>query len=391
MKTVKAFTWKTVVLFVAMLAILIGFGSVMGFANFFSTLMATSHDLLLHTVFFIMAIAVVAGAFGGFLAEFGILALLNRLLAPFVRLLWGLPGAASVGAITTFISDNPAIIALGKDRNFIRYFEEWQKPTLTNFGTSFGMGLIVIAYMMSLGYFLPAGIGFLGALIGSIISTRLMLRFTRRSLIESKRQEKPGSSENESNKVDGSDLDPHSWLDYREIKEGPVFRRFLESLLDGGKNGLKIGIQIIPGVLVICTMVLLITLGPGPEGYNGSAYQGIPLLSGIGRVAFAPLKWLFGFTSPDALAFPVTALGAVGAAMGLVPRFAAEGLIGPGDIAVFTAMGMTWSGFLSTHIAMMDVMGFRSLTGKAMLSHTIGGIVAGVSANYLFKLVIFLG
>ena len=384
MKRVKAFTWRTVVLFVALLGVLIGFGSVMGFANFFSTVMATSHDLLLNTVFFIMAIAVVAGALGGFLAEFGILALLNRLLAPVVRLLWGLPGAASVGAITTFISDNPAIIALGRDRNFIRYFEEYQKPALTNFGTSFGMGLIVIAYMMSLGYFVPAAVGFIGALAGSVVSTRLMLAFSRRSMGLSGDTEPISGRPPEK---DGGDLDPHSWLDYREIKDGPVFRRFLESLLDGGKNGLKIGIQIVPGVLVICTLVLLVTLGPGPEGYDGTAYQGIPLLSTLGRWIYAPLRWLFGFTSPDALAFPVTALGAVGAAMGLVPRFAAEGLIGPVDIAVFTAIGMTWSGFLSTHIAMMDVMGFRSLTGRAMLSHTVGGIVAGISAHYLFVLV----
>ncbi|MCG8453030.1 MAG: hypothetical protein MI717_07610 [Spirochaetales bacterium] len=385
MKKVKAFTWRTVVLLIGLLALLAYFGHVMGFAAFFSTVMATSHDLLLNTVFFIMGIAVVAGALGGFLAEFGILALLNRVLAPVVRLLWGLPGAASVGAITTFISDNPAIIALGKDQNFIRYFEEYQKPALTNFGTSFGMGLIVIAYMMSLGYFSSAIVGFAGALVGSVVSTRLMLAFTKKSMKNSGEWNSSSSDDGE-RKEDGNDLDPHSWLEYREIKDGPVFRRFLESLLDGGSNGLKIGMQIVPGVLVICTMVLLVTMGPGESGYDGSAYQGIPLLSGLGRWIQKPLEFLFGFTSPDSLAFPVTALGAVGAAMALVPRFLSEGLAGPVDVAVFTAMGMTWSGFLSTHIAMMDVMGFRSLTGKAMLSHTVGGICAGVAAHYLFRL-----
>lgn len=36
--------------------------SVMGVGNMFNTLMATAHDLLLNTVFFIMAIAVLTGA-----------------------------------------------------------------------------------------------------------------------------------------------------------------------------------------------------------------------------------------------------------------------------------------------------------------------------------------
>lgn len=50
-------------------------------------------------------------------------------------------------------------------------------------------------------------------------------------------------------------------------------------------------------------------------------------------------------------------------------------------------MGMTWSGYLSTHVAMMDSLGYRKLTGKAILSHTIGGLVAGISANIIYSLV----
>jgi len=46
------------------------FISVMGSANFFKTLMATAHDLLLNTVFFIMAVAVLTGAFASLLYEF---------------------------------------------------------------------------------------------------------------------------------------------------------------------------------------------------------------------------------------------------------------------------------------------------------------------------------
>jgi len=39
---------------------------------------------------------------------------------------------------------------------------------------------------------------------------------------------------------------------------------------------------------------------------------------------------------------------------------------------------------------MMDSLGYRQLTSKAILSHTIGGIAAGVSAHYVYLLVMFL-
>ena len=57
------------------------------------------------------------------------------------------------------------------------------------------------------------------------------------------------------------------------------------------------------------------------------------------------------------------------------------------DVAVFTAMCMCWSGYLSTHVAMMSSLKVNKLTGKAILSHTIGGLCAGVAANWIFKLV----
>ncbi|MDU4881385.1 MAG: hypothetical protein E6X57_13390, partial [Clostridioides difficile] len=92
-------------------------------------------------------------------------------------------------------------------------------------------------------------------------------------------------------------------------------------------------------------------------------------------------------TSPEAIAFPITSLGAVGAAMSLVPEFIKSGAITPNDIAVFTAMGMCWSGYLSTHIGMMDALNARQLAGKAILSHTIGGLCAGAAAHFIFTLV----
>ena len=53
-------------------------------------------------------------------------------------------------------------------------------------------------------------------------------------------------------------------------------------------------------------------------------------------------------------------------------------------IAVFTAMCMCWSGYLSTHVSMMDLLGETRFTGKAILSHTLGGIVAGMSAHWFY-------
>ena len=96
--------------------------------------------------------------------------------------------------------------------------------------------------------------------------------------------------------------------------------------------------------------------------------------------------WLFGFESGALVGFPITALGAVGAAIGLVPTFDAMGIINNNAIAVFTAMGMCWSGYLSTHTAMLDSLGYRKLIGKAIGAHTIGGLCAGVAAHWLYVL-----
>ena len=95
-------------------------------------------------------------------------------------------------------------------------------------------------------------------------------------------------------------------------------------------------------------------------------------------------EWLFGFNDPHLVAFPITALGAVGAALSLVPGFIEHGWVDGNAIAVFTAIGMCWSGFLSTHTAMLDSLGYRDLTPKAIIAHTIGGIVAAVCAHLVY-------
>ena len=53
---------------------------------------------------------------------------------------------------------------------------------------------------------------------------------------------------------------------------------------------------------------------------------------------------------------------------------------------MFTAIGMCWSGFLSTHTAMLDSLGYRDLTPKAILAHFCGGLVAAITAHWIFAL-----
>src|SRR6056297_753345 len=156
-----------------------GLGYKMGVTNMLNTLMNTAWDLLMNTVFFIMGITVLSGALGKLLIEFGVVRLLEFILKPFMKPLYHLPGVASLAALMTFFSDNPAIISLFKDKNFASYFRNYELISLTNFGTAFGMGLIVITFMTVLGFFWPAIIGLGGVFIGSIVSTRLMQRLIR--------------------------------------------------------------------------------------------------------------------------------------------------------------------------------------------------------------------
>ena len=359
---------------VIVVAIFGGIGSVMGLPNMLNTIMKTAHDLLLNTVFYLMAICVITGALGAIFVEFGVVNLLERILRPMMKPLFNLPGVASLGAVMTFLSDNPAIISLAKDKRFSSYFKKFQLISLTNFGTAFGMGLLVIVFMISQGYFVEPFIGLLGAFIGCICSTRLMQRFVCKAHPEFKEEFAAVLDENDMKAGD-------------EVKETSMFTRILNSLLDGGKTGVDVGLSIIPGVLIISTFVMILTFGAGSNGtYDGAAYEGIEFLPLVfGKINFI-FEWLFGFEHPALMAFPITSLGAVGAALSLVPEFAAQHIINGNAIAVFTAIGMCWSGYLSTHTAMLDALGYRKLTSKAILAHTIGGLVAGVSAHWLFVL-----
>ena len=358
------------------LAFFVYLGSQMGVANMLNTLMNTAYKLLMETVLYIMAIAVLAGAISALFSEFGVIALLNKLLSPVVELLYGLPGASAVGIFTTYLSDNPAILTLADDNNFRRYFKKYQLPALTNIGTSFGMGLIITTFMLGLGrnFGTAVLVGNLGAIIGSIISTRLMLGCTRKLYGTEAPCELSDSDE---------DIDIRK---YRKVREESSARRLMDAMLEGGKTGVDMGLSVIPGVLIICTLVLMLTNGMPQGGYTGGAYEGVALLPWLGQKLSFIIQPLFGFQSPEAIAVPITSLGAAGAAIGIVEKLVQSRLAGAHDVAVFTAMCMCWSGYLSTHVAMMDALKSSHLTGKAILCHTIGGLCAGISANLLFQL-----
>ena len=380
-----AIGWEVAVFLVGFLGFFYLFARQMGLANTLNTIMNTAYDLLLNTVFYIMAVCVVMGAFSALFDEFGLVTLLNKLLEPLMYPVWGLPGAASLGIVTTFFSDNPAILALVDNTYFRHFFKKYQFPALVNLGTAFGMGLIVCTFMLSQpaakgeSFGTAVAVGLLGAVVGSVVSGRLMLRFTKRAYGLEAEMISDGMQDNLSRQNDKT---------MRPVRSGSVGARLMDAVLTGGAGGVKMGLGIVPGVLTICTFVMMLTNGPGAEGYTGAAYEGIRLLPMAAERLNFLLQPLFGFSSPECVSVPITAMGAAGAAIGLVPGLLSSGLADAGDVAVFTAMCMCWSGYISTHVSMMDELGCKELIGKALLSHTIGGVAAGAAAHYLFLLVL---
>lgn len=365
---------EAVVFLILLVVVFTLLGTRMGGANMIKTIMNTAHDLLLNTVFYLMGITVLTGALSKLMSEFGVVSLLEKVLRPLMKPLYNLPGVAALGGVMTFLSDNPAIIALSKDKKFASYFKKYQLISLTNFGTAFGMGFVVIVTMVGYTQVGAALVGFVGAICGSIISTRLMQRSCLKDYPE---LDSPVSATLEEGFPE---------LEEKQKKDS-VFMRFLNAILDGGKNGVELGLQIIPGVLIITTAVIMITFGPGEGGvYDGSSSQGVPILPWLAEKIHWVFEWLFGFKDMELIAFPMTALGAVGASLGLLPTFNAAGILDGNAIAVFTAIGMCWSGFLSTHTAMLDSLGYRKVISKALGAHTIAGLCAGVIAHFLFLL-----
>ena len=240
----------------------------MGAAPMLNTVMHTAHDLLLNTCFYLMAICVLTGALGKVFVEFGVVDLIEKILRPLMKPVFNLPGVASLGAVLTFLSDNPAIITLAKDTHFSGYFKKFQYISLTNFGTAFGMGLIVIVFMMGQGYMMEPLIGFLGACTGCVVSTRCMQYFVLKAY----------PAYREENALDSQKFKEMPEKVIHE-EEKSTFLRTLNSLLDGGKSGVEVGMSIIPGVLIISTLVMILTFGASKDGtFTGAAYEGIELL-----------------------------------------------------------------------------------------------------------------
>jgi hypothetical protein len=375
-KIVKAITTETIIALVVAGGMFAVFALQMGLAHALKTAMATAHDLILNTVFFLMGVIILAGAFTAVISEFGIVSVANRILSPLMKPLFGLPGATSVGAVATYLSDNPAIMPLSADKGFLKYFKKWQVTTLVNLGTVFGMGLIVTTFMLAQSSdSVPLGkavlLGNVGAILGGIVSVRLMGHFGKRKY---GKEQVVISEEDE-----GYDI-----LSYREVREGNVAQRTLQAMLDGGVHGVKTGFDIMPGVIIITTVVMMLAYGPNDGAYTGAAYEGIAFFPWIGAKLSFLIEPLFGFSNPEAIAFPVTSIGSVGAAIAMVPQFLESGIIGAKAVCVFTAIGICNAGFLSTHVGMMDGIRERSLTNIAIATHFAGGLCAGVIGHVLF-------
>ena len=370
--------------------ILFGYlSSVMGFTNMLNTIMRTAHDLLLNTVFYLMAMCVLTAALSRIFSVFGVVDLLQKMLKPVLRPLFNLPGVSSAGALMTFLSDKPAIISVAKNPQFARYFKRYQHISLVNFAGSYAMGLLVIIFMMGHGYYTEPLYGLVGAIIGSIIATRLMQRFVLKEHPEYKDENVIENKEQEM--VNGK------WINgkYETHPDDPrqtLFVRVLDALLDGGKSGVEVGLAIIPGVLIISTLVMMFTFSGDHEtgAYTGAAYQGTALLPYLAGKAGFVFRWLFGFNASELVAFPITALGTVGAALGLIPEMMSKGIIDSNAIAVFTAMGMCWSGFLSADAATLDSLGYRHFISRSFTCTFIGGISAGIITHWLYVLVTYI-
>lgn len=375
-RIVKAFSAESIVCLLVLIGLFSAFAAKMGLALAIKTMMGTAHDLILNTVFFLMGVIIIAGAFTSLISEFGVVSIANKLLSPLMKPLFGLPGATSVGVVATYLSDNPAIMPLSREKGFLKYFKRWQVATLVNLGTVFGMGLIVTTFMLSQStdarpLARAVMLGNLGALLGGIVSVRLIGIYGR------KKYGLDADVVTESN--EGYDI-----LKFREVRTGNVAQRTLQSLLDGGTHGVQTALDITPGIIIICTLVMMLAFGSKDGAYTGAAYEGIAFFPWVGAKLSFIIEPLFGFKNPEVIAFPVTTLGSVGAAIAMVPQFLETGLIGPKELCVLTAIGICNAGFLSTHVGMMDGIKERSLTNAAIACHAVGGVSAGIFAHLLF-------
>ncbi|MCI1997017.1 CD0519/CD1768 family membrane protein [Clostridium luticellarii] len=376
---------KGTYLCIGFIVLILGYlSSVMGVGKAFSVIMKTAHDLLINTAFYIMSVAVLAGAISSVFSEFGVTALLNKIISPIMKPLFKLPGAASLGAITCYFSDNPSIVINSRDPGYAKYFKKYQWATMINFGTTFGMGIIITGGILGIQggkYASGVVLGTICAFIGGALSTRLLMRKTKKMY---------GTEQTVGEEYLDAAIE-QAPKGYRKIREGSAFQRGLNATFDGGKSGVQLGLSIIPGILIFTTLVMILTNGPsivdGQAVYKGVAYEGTGLLKDIGDKLSFILTPLFGFANSEVLGPPLTSLGSCGASIAGAKQLAESGLLNGHDMAVYFAIAYCWAGFLSSHASIADSMKTREITTYAMMTHFIGGIVAGVIANYAYMLI----
>ncbi len=382
----KEVTKGTIICILFVFGLLAYFSFVMGIGPAFSVIMKTAHDLLLNTSFYIMAVAVLAGAVSSVFSEFGVISLINKLISPLMRPLFKLPGASALGAVSCFFSDNPAIVVNAQDPGYAKYFKKYEWATMVNFGTTFGMGIIITTGILGIqagAYATSVIVGLLCAFIGGSVSVRLLMRKTKKIY---------GPDDNVGSEYLDNALDINNVpTGYRKVREGTPFQRGLNATFDGGRAGVQLGLSIIPGILIFTTFVMMLTNGPseveGVKTYLGAAYEGTGLLTWLGdRITFI-LTPLFGLAHTEVLGPILTSLGACGASIAGAKQLAEAGIMSGHDMAVYFAISYCWAGFLSTHASMTDTMKVRGIVTYAMLVHFIGGLVAGIVANYGYLLI----
>ena len=87
----KEIGWENFIFIICFFGFFVGVGSVMGGVNMIKTMMETGFDLLINICFYLMAVAVLAGAVSGLFSEFGVVALINALLSKLMKPLYDLP------------------------------------------------------------------------------------------------------------------------------------------------------------------------------------------------------------------------------------------------------------------------------------------------------------
>lgn len=365
----------------------------MGVQNMINTFMQTAYRLLMDTVFLTMAMTTLAGAFGRLLSEFGLNNLFNWVFRYFMKPLYGLPGISFLGAISTFLSENMAIIPFSRDIDFMRHLKASQVPLLCNLGTSFGMGLFIVTMLIGFGYYKEAFVGLFGAFIGSIVSVRLMAFFLSRV---SKGDYTPDTQKRLDELIemayDAEKVENENASEYRgdivEIADKRGFiERFLSAIIDGGRYGVDIGLGMIPGVLVICSCLMILLMKMPVDGFTGGAFEGVGLVPYIMNYCRPVMEPVLGLESDAGFGLTVACLGSASAAVSLLQKMNSIGIqLSSHEISVFAAFAILWSGFLATHVAVMDALGFRRFITVAVWSHMIAGGVAGLTANFLYKL-----